>query len=348
MKIKKVCEITGLTERTVRFYVEQGLVRPASYESNDRTYYEYGDADIRKIEQIAVLRKMGFSIAAILEMDAAPQKIDGILRLHAAALREDAQALSAQLDALEKARGKHFTDLGTLCEALRGASPTLPLPRADVQPDFGRFDPETKEEKRSAYLDFLAHQRLNEQLTRFFRPFGVALLVCLAAGLLLLAAYGVSCIPKAVRQEYAGVKYRAGQAEVLDTVQIQVEGRLYRRLFREPVFKGVIRLSGVPDSCAYDVEVLFPSGMEEAAVLTYAGVRTGPGGSRPYINTYAMLRTDLDFNFLILQVFEPEGGDQKSTGDLVIIAPAQTVGEAEKIVAAQGLENTYPFGGAGQ
>lgn len=36
MKIKTVCETTGLTDRAVRFYVEKGLIEPESYGLNGR------------------------------------------------------------------------------------------------------------------------------------------------------------------------------------------------------------------------------------------------------------------------------------------------------------------------
>ena len=345
MKIKRVCEITGLTERTIRFYIERGLIQPSASEMNGRVYHEYSTEDIAKIEQIAILRKVGFSITEISEMETEPQKIDKILDLHRVALAKDAKALSEKIDALRDAQGRHFTDIGELCRTIQAAASKLELPSSDVSLDFGRFDTETKEEKQDAYIDFLAHERLRENTANFFKPFVTVLKLCLAALLLLLVVYGFSCIPKTVNREYTGAKYRIGSSETLINTEIHIEGKLYRRLFQAPAFKGLIEFSDVEDSQKYEAQLLFSSGMDEPAALSYAGVRLDESGSSPYINMYAILRTDRDFNYVILNVFEPEGADSKSLKDLVIVAPARNAGEGDRIIAAHGLVNTYPFNG---
>jgi len=51
MKIKEVCRKTDLTERTVRFYIEKGLLQPISSESNNRIYYDFSENDIVKLKQ---------------------------------------------------------------------------------------------------------------------------------------------------------------------------------------------------------------------------------------------------------------------------------------------------------
>ena len=40
MKIKEVCRRTELTERTVRYWASEGLISPATYELNGRTYFD--------------------------------------------------------------------------------------------------------------------------------------------------------------------------------------------------------------------------------------------------------------------------------------------------------------------
>lgn len=345
MKIKKVCEITGLTERTIRFYIERGLIQPSASEMNGRVYHEYSIEDIAKIEQIAILRKVGFSITEISEMKTEPQKIDEILDLHRAALAKDAKALAEKIDALRDAQGRHFTDIGELCRTIRAAASKLELPSSDISPNFGRFDAETKEEKQEAYIDFLAHERLRENTANFLKPFVTVLKLCLAALLLLLVVYGLSCIPKTVNREYTGAEYRIGASETSVNTKIHIDGKLYRRLFQTPVFEGLIGFSNVEDSRKYEAQLLFSSGMDEPAALSYAGARLGENGPSPYINMYAILRTDKNFNYVILNVFEPQGADSKSLKDLVIVAPSRNAGEGDRIIAAHGLDNTYPFNG---
>lgn len=57
MKIKEVCKHTDLTERTVRFYVEEKLINPKSTFKNGRVYYDYSEQDIAELITIADLRK---------------------------------------------------------------------------------------------------------------------------------------------------------------------------------------------------------------------------------------------------------------------------------------------------
>lgn len=38
MKLKEVCEKTGLTQKTIRFYEERGLIAPSHSTKNGRSY----------------------------------------------------------------------------------------------------------------------------------------------------------------------------------------------------------------------------------------------------------------------------------------------------------------------
>ena len=66
MKIKKVCELTGLSDRAVRFYIEQELIEPACKENYlGRKSYDFCDADVELLKNISVLRKFGFTLVEI-------------------------------------------------------------------------------------------------------------------------------------------------------------------------------------------------------------------------------------------------------------------------------------------
>lgn len=57
MKIKAVCEKTGLTDRTVRFYIEEGLLSP-KYKENylRRKTFDFSDEDVRVLQSISVFQ----------------------------------------------------------------------------------------------------------------------------------------------------------------------------------------------------------------------------------------------------------------------------------------------------
>ncbi|MBQ4062253.1 MAG: MerR family transcriptional regulator, partial [Christensenellaceae bacterium] len=79
MKIKEVCEKTLLTERTVRFYMQKGLICPKSEWVNGRYYTDFSDEDVDILKSIALLRQMTFSIEEILKMINEPALISQIV-----------------------------------------------------------------------------------------------------------------------------------------------------------------------------------------------------------------------------------------------------------------------------
>lgn len=69
MKIKSVCEVTGLTDRTIRYYIEEKLISP-SYTENylGRKTYNFSEKDIKELNDIAILRKFGFTLDEITSL----------------------------------------------------------------------------------------------------------------------------------------------------------------------------------------------------------------------------------------------------------------------------------------
>lgn len=74
MKIKTVCEKTGLTDRTIRYYIEEGLITPSFTENYlGRKSFDFSDDDISKLCDIATLRNFDFSISEINKLLSAPK-----------------------------------------------------------------------------------------------------------------------------------------------------------------------------------------------------------------------------------------------------------------------------------
>ena len=68
MKIKEVCVQTGLTERAVRFYVQEKLVLPLAQRRGGRTWLDFSPADVDRLKAISTLRKAGFTLEEIRSM----------------------------------------------------------------------------------------------------------------------------------------------------------------------------------------------------------------------------------------------------------------------------------------
>lgn len=62
MMIQEVCRRCRLTKKAVAYYEEQGLITPELLENG---YRDFSDADVSKLEKIAVLRGLGLSVAEI-------------------------------------------------------------------------------------------------------------------------------------------------------------------------------------------------------------------------------------------------------------------------------------------
>ena len=67
LQIGEVAERTGVTQRTLRFYEDKGLLMPPT--RMDGGFRLYSEADIQRVEQIRKLQQhLGFTLAEIKEM----------------------------------------------------------------------------------------------------------------------------------------------------------------------------------------------------------------------------------------------------------------------------------------
>jgi DNA-binding transcriptional MerR regulator len=65
MRIGELSRQTGISQRALRYYEEQGLLRPARRPSG---YREYDETDVRTVRRIRVLLAAGLNTAAIAEI----------------------------------------------------------------------------------------------------------------------------------------------------------------------------------------------------------------------------------------------------------------------------------------
>lgn len=83
MKIKEVCMQTGLTDKAIRHYIRSGLVFPVYNENyTGRKNYSFSENDVKRLKQIAILRKYDFSINIIKEILHENTDISSLLSKH--------------------------------------------------------------------------------------------------------------------------------------------------------------------------------------------------------------------------------------------------------------------------
>ncbi len=132
MKIKTVCDMTGLTDRAVRYYIEEQLISPAYTENYlGRKSFDFTESDVQQLKDISVLRKFGFSIAEIKEMYSNPDQIFHIVKN----LQQRKQVVideeNTLLTALLRLDENHCYSLSELAECLSAPVANEPIPAED-------------------------------------------------------------------------------------------------------------------------------------------------------------------------------------------------------------------------
>ena len=140
MTIKEVCDRTGLSRKTIRLYLEKGLVSPSSEHRNGRTFRTWSEADVRQLEMIASLRRAWFTMEEIRRMQKNPESIREILPGYRQWLLSQKESLDGLVWASEKLNVDRIADVYALSAEISHESGKLPLPESDIRPRFGYLD----------------------------------------------------------------------------------------------------------------------------------------------------------------------------------------------------------------
>src|SRR6478735_5387324 len=91
--VQKLASLAGVSTRTLRYYDEIGILKPARINSSG--YRIYGQAEVDRLQQILFYRELGISLESIKEI-VTVSSFDG-----AAALREHREKLLEKKEQLE-------------------------------------------------------------------------------------------------------------------------------------------------------------------------------------------------------------------------------------------------------
>ena len=139
MKLKEVCESTGLSRKTIRLYEEKGLLVPQMEHRNGRDYREYTQADVEALREIATLRRAWFTMDEIARMQQNPETIGEIFPQYLQWLEKQKTTLESLLKAAKDVDPSKIQSVSELSEKMREAE-TMPLPAADIEPRFQYLD----------------------------------------------------------------------------------------------------------------------------------------------------------------------------------------------------------------
>ncbi len=134
MKIKEVIEKTNLTDRAVRLYIENGLVSPACNENYaGRKNIEFSESDVKELQNVATLRKAGFSIAEIklLKMGDVPcrKTVEEFIEKTTQKIESD----KAVVEKLEAVVMSEDISIETICKSLNSVTEEKTVPEEDSQ-----------------------------------------------------------------------------------------------------------------------------------------------------------------------------------------------------------------------
>jgi DNA-binding transcriptional MerR regulator len=122
LQIGEVAERTGVTQRTLRFYEERGLLKPPS--RMEGGFRLYSEEDVQRVEQIKGLQRLlGLSLAEIKEMVEADEALKAIK----AEYRREAET-EQKIEQLRQARAiteKQYTIVHQKLEQLQTMSDQL-------------------------------------------------------------------------------------------------------------------------------------------------------------------------------------------------------------------------------
>ena len=152
MKLKEVCEATGLTRKTIRLYEEKGLLVPHKEERNGREYREYTPEDVERLREIATLRRAWFTMDEIARMQQDPEAIREILPQYLQWLEAQRQTLRQLLSAARAIDPEQVKSVAELSHGMKEAE-NMPLPQADIKPKFRYLDAQEQRPPRVSIQD---------------------------------------------------------------------------------------------------------------------------------------------------------------------------------------------------
>ncbi len=134
MKMKEVLAQTGLTDRAVRLYIDNGLIAPDIEENySGRKNIEFSQADIDRLKNIALLRKIGFSIPDIKEISQGGENTKSIIEAFIQQKQENIESDTLVLEQLKNIPLDSKITMESLCLQLSSAAENKQVPKEDLQ-----------------------------------------------------------------------------------------------------------------------------------------------------------------------------------------------------------------------
>ena len=129
MKIKTVSEITGLTSRAIRVYIDEQLIAPKFAENYlGRRAFDFSEQDVAALQSIATLRKYGFSIDEIRNILLDAQNSIAIIESVKERTKSQMEEYSERLSVLSRIEDDRAYSVSELSAVLSQVDAKLEIP----------------------------------------------------------------------------------------------------------------------------------------------------------------------------------------------------------------------------
>ncbi len=134
MKIKQVITETGLTDRAIRLYIENDLVKPECDENyNGRKSIEFSKTDIENLKNIALLRKADFSIQEIKNLQIGGETAQNTIKEYINRTNEKIQFSSEIIEKIGTLANEKNITIEIICEKLSSNLENEQVPAEDME-----------------------------------------------------------------------------------------------------------------------------------------------------------------------------------------------------------------------
>lgn len=134
MKIKEVIEKTGLTDRAIRLYIDEGLTAPSIEESySGRKKIEFSETDVERLKNVAILRKAGFSIPDIKSISDNSENAKEIVEN---LIRQTEENIENETEIVRRLKNISFDEevtMKTICNSLSETVEEKEVPKEDIK-----------------------------------------------------------------------------------------------------------------------------------------------------------------------------------------------------------------------
>ena len=134
MKIKQVITETGLTDRAIRLYIENDLVKPECDENyNGRKSIEFSKTDVENLKNIALLRKADFSIQEIKDLQMGGEIAQSTIKEYINRTNEKIEFNTEIIEKIGTLANEENITIEIICERLSSNLENEQVPAEDME-----------------------------------------------------------------------------------------------------------------------------------------------------------------------------------------------------------------------